>query len=168
MKYEEVMDRIAALKRGKGAFYAVVSNTTPKLTAKNRTTKAPTDFSVSIRSRFCCKLGVSYENCVKNALERQGKDPTFEAQKPFGKHFITDGDGKHNPYILQSDTDASKYYLAVDMMNSVERDYFIDGRKATAEEVENLKENYLPKPSKPTAGSVKWRTYSLESILAIN
>lgn len=132
--------------------------TTPKLTKKNRTTKAPTDFTVQIRSRFRADLGVDYENEVNNVLEFEGKPRDFRAQAPSGKHYVTGSN-----WLMQADSDPEKYYVALSSVSDKTTEYLIDGRVATPAEVADLQINYLPAQSgKPVL--VPWRTYSVESI----
>jgi hypothetical protein len=68
---------------------------------------------------------------------------------------------------LQSDKDENKYYLAVDKVGGVKRTYLINGVEATPEQIEDLKENYLPK-SKPHPYGITWRTYGIEGIMKIS
>ena len=132
--------------------------TTPKLTAKNRTTKAPTTFTVQIRSRFRADLGVNYETEVNNVLAFEGKPQDFRAQAPKGKHYVSGSN-----WLMQADADPNKYYVALSSVSDKTTEYLIDGRTATPAEIEDLKVNYLPKQSdKPVL--VPWRTYSVESI----
>jgi len=161
MELNELINTIANLNRNNGAFYGFETLTTPHLTKKNRTTKEPTTFVVTIRATFSAMLGVSYENAVNNALERKGEERTFEAQKPFGKHYV--GDSK---WLMTDDKTESKFYLALDCVGGVKKTFYIDGREATEAEIADLKENYLDKPSANNNG-VKWRTYSTESILSV-
>ena len=161
MTKTEIVEAIAALARPNGAFYGFQTRTTPRLTKKNRTTKAPTDFTVEILSSFSAMLGVNYENCVNNAKERNGEARDFVAQKPNGKHYV---DGSR--WLMAADKDESKFYVAVDKVGGVKRTFLINGRVATDEEVADLKENYLDKPHANPYG-VTWRTYGVESIVSV-
>ena len=162
MELNELINTIKSLNRKGGAFYGIETMTTPKLTKKNRTTKEPTDFVVHIHAKFSCMLGISYENAVNNRREKMGEERNFEAQKPTGKHYI-----EGSNMILQADNNPEKFYLAVDKVGGVKRTYLINGREATAEEVEDLKENYLPK-STPHPYGITWRTYGIEGIIKIS
>jgi hypothetical protein len=161
MELNELITVIKSMNRQNGSFYGFETITYPHLTKKNRTTKEPTDFVVSVRATFSAMLGVNYENAVNNALERKGEERDFVAQKPFGKHYVSD-----SKWLMTDDKTESKYYIALDCVGGVRKTFYIDGREATAEEVENLKENYLDHPSKNNNG-VKWRTYGVESVLSI-
>ena len=161
MEVNDLIAAIAALNRKNGSFYGFETLTYPRLTKKNRTTKAPTTFKVSIRATFSAMLGVNYENAVNNALERKGEERDFVAQKPFGKHYV--GDSR---WLMAADADETKHYVAVDCVGGVKKTFYIDGREATAEEIVDLKENYLDKP-RANPNGVKWRTYATESILSV-
>lgn len=161
MELNALVKAIADLNRKNGSFYGFETLTYPRLTKKNRTTKAPTTFSVSIRATFSAMLGVNYENAVNNALERKGEERGFVAQKPFGKHYVNG-----SKWLMAADADETKHYVAVDCVGGVKKTFYINGREATDAEVADLKENYLDKP-RTNANGVKWRTYSTESILSV-
>jgi hypothetical protein len=161
MELNELINAIKGLNRNGGCFYGFETVTEPKLTKKNRTTKEPTNFVVTIHATFSAMLGISYENAVNNAKERNGEARDFEAQKPFGKHYV-----EGSKYLMQSDKDESKYYLALDKVGGVKKTYLINGREATPEEIEDLKVNYLPKPSSHPYG-ITWRTYGIEGIVKV-
>jgi len=133
--------------------------TRPALTKKNRTTKAPTTFTVEIRSRFVASLGVNYENEVNDLREAQGLARDFEAQKPSGKHYVNGTN-----WLMEADKTPGKFYAALSRFEGRETTYLIDGVEATPEQVADLKLNYLPKPGAPSP--VEWRTYSVESIVS--
>ena len=135
--------------------------THPALTKKNRTTKEPTNFTVEVRSTFTASLGVNYENEVNSVLEAAGKPRDFEAQKPSGKHYVNGTN-----WLMESDTVPGKFYVALSRFSDRQTAYFINGVEATAEQLADLKVNYLPKPSnKPVL--VEWKTYSADSIVEI-
>lgn len=133
--------------------------TRPKLTKKNRTTKELTNFVVEIKSSFTASLGVNYENEVNNLLESQGLERNFEAQKPTGKHYV-----QGTNWLMEADNMVGKFYAALSRFENRETVYLIDGAPATAEQIEDLKLNYLPKSGAPSP--VEWRTYSIESIVS--
>ena len=133
--------------------------TRPALTKKNRTTKEPTNFVVEIRSRFVASLGVNYEDEVNAVRESQGLARDFEAQKPSGKHYVNGTN-----WLMEADKTPGRFYAALSRFEGRETTYLIDGVPATPEQVEDLKANYLPKPSAPSP--VEWRTYSVESIVS--
>ena len=133
--------------------------TRPALTKKNRTTKAPTAFTVEIRSRFVASLGVNYEDEVNAVRESQGLARDFEAQKPSGKHYVNGTN-----WLMEADKTPGRFYAALSRFEGRETTYLIDGVPATPEQVEDLKANYLPKPGAPSP--VEWRTYSVESIVS--
>jgi hypothetical protein len=135
------------------------TRTAPALTKKNRTTKAPTTFTVEIRSKFTASLGVNYENEVNDLREAQGLARDFEAQKPSGKHYVNGTN-----WLMEADKTPGKFYAALSRFEGRETTYLIDGAVATPEQVQDLKLNYLPKPGAPSP--VEWRTYSVESIVS--
>jgi DNA polymerase II large subunit len=161
MTLDEVIKTIEGLNRKNGAFCGFETITTPKLTKKNRTTKEPTTFSVVIHSTFSAMLGVNYENAVNNKKEKLGEERDFIAQKANGKHYV-----EGSKYLMQSDNNPDKFYIALDKVGGVKRKYLIDGREATEEEIEDLKKNYLP-TSKPHPYGITWRTYGIEGIIKI-
>ena len=161
MTMSEVVKAVESKERQNGAFYGFETLTTPHLTKKNRTTKEPTNFVVTIRSTFSAMLGVSYENAVNNERERNGEARDFVAMKPFGKHYV--GDSK---WLMEADNKIDKYYVALDRIGGMRKIYYINGREANEKEIEDLKANYLDKVSAPKNG-VNWRTYSVDSILSI-
>lgn len=161
MTKTELINAIEALNRRGGAFYGFETITSPKLNKKSRATGAPFHGVVTIHATFSAMVGVNYENAVNNAKERNGEDRNFEAQKPFGKHYV-----EGSKYLLQADKDPSKFYIAVDKVGGMKKTFFIDGREATEAEVEDLKANFLPKPSAHPYG-ITWRTYGVESIISV-
>ena len=161
MTKEQLIATIEGLNRKGGAFYGFETLTTPKLNKKSRATGEPCNFTVTIRATFSAMVGVNYENAVNNAKERNGEERDFEAQKPFGKHYI-----EGSKYILQADKNPEKFYLAVDKVGGMKKTFFINGREATEAEVEDIKANFLPKPSAHPYG-ITWRTYGVESIISV-
>jgi len=160
MNLEEIVLAVKSLNRNNGAFYGFTTVTRPHLTKKNRTTKEPTNFTVEIRATFSAMLGVNYENAVNNRREREGLERDFVAQKPFGKHYV--GDSR---WLMESDN-GGKFYIAIDRIGGMKKEIFIDGVKATEEQIEDLKVNYFDKPSVNPNG-ITWRTYGIESIKEI-
>lgn len=140
------------------ARYAFVVEKMPALTKKNRTTKEATTFTVVKKSTFTAIVGANYEAEVNKTLAESGKPADFKAQKPSGRHHV-----EGNNYLLESDRQPNTFYLALTKFEDQKTTYYIDGRLATPEEVQDLKTNYLPK-SGPSTGPVEWRTYGLESI----
>lgn len=161
MTKAELINAIEGMNRNKGAFYGFETLTKPRIRKTMADTKAPIDFVVTIHKTFSAMVGISYENAVNNAKERNGEERDFEAQKPNGKHYIEGSD-----YILQADKDESKFYIALDRIGATKTTYLINGRVATPEEVENLKKNVFYK-TKPHPYGITWRTYGVESIISV-
>lgn len=161
MTKTELINVINGMNRNKGAFYGFETLTKPRIRKTMANTNEPITFEVTIHKTFSAMVGISYENAVNNAKERNGEERDFEAQKPKGKHYVEGSD-----YLLQADKDENKYYIALDRIGATKTTYLIDGREATPEEVENLKENVFYK-TKPHPYGITWRTYGVESILSV-
>lgn len=161
MTKETLIKTIENLGRKNGSFYGFETITTPRVRKTSRATGKPANFKVQIHSTFSAMIGVNYENCVNNAKERNGEERDFTAQMPKGKHYV-----EGSKWLMQADKDPNKFYVAVDKVGGVKRTYLIDGRVATDEEVADLKENYLDKPS-PHPYGITWRTYGVDSIVAV-
>ena len=69
-------------------------------------------------------LGNSYENRVNKNMEKEGIEPNFESQKPFGKHYIGE-----NQVVLMDDKTESVHYVMLEYFDEVKPqvEYFIDG-----------------------------------------
>lgn len=141
--------------------FVFTTATKPALTKKNRTTKAPTDFTVEVQSKFKAKLGVNYQKAVNEQLEAQGKAADFIAQKPSGKHYVNGTN-----WLMESDTVPGKFYVALSGFSDRTTKYLVNGVEADQAKVDDLKANYLPKPSanKPL---VEWRAYGIDSIVSV-
>ena len=160
MKLTEVIQAVVESNPNAKQF-KIETVTKPNLTKKNRTTKEPTSFTVEIRSTFTACLGVNYETEVNNLLESQGQARDFESKKPTGKHYV---DGTN--YLLESDTEPGKFYVAMCKFDNRVSNYYIDGQLATPEQIEDLEINYLPKQSNKLV-LVEWKTYLIDSIVSI-
>lgn len=92
-------------------------------------------------TNIICQFGYSYENAVKNRINKAGGDPeNFTAETlPWGKWLVP------NKFITHNDTIYARFYT---MKNGKsESAYYINGEAASAEETEIIKQ-YLPKRSK--------------------
>lgn len=79
-----------------------------------------------------CQFGYDYENAVNNRLERQGCERSFSAEKlPWGQWLVP------NKIITHKDNLYGRFYVAKDCV--VKSAYLVDGRLATAEEMEIIK-----------------------------
>ena len=143
------------------ARYAFEVRTAPALTKKNRTTKAPTTFTVEKRSTFTAVAGACYQDEVNKVRESQGLAKDFVAAPPSGKHYV---DG--SSWLMEADRTPGKFYAALSAFEDQHTEYYIDGVLATAEQVEDLKTNYLPKAS-PVTTPVTWRTYGIDGITKV-
>jgi len=137
------------LKNIKGAtIVAMTATTTPKM---NKTCKVMVgeeeiveynpyykDVVTKVSERENYQFGYNYENGVNNRLEAQGCEATFKSEElPWGAWEVT------NKIISHKGNLYGRFYR---MANSIEKNaYFINGVKATKEEVETIKK-FLPKP----------------------
>lgn len=157
MNLNELTAVINNLNRTTGCFYGFETITFPHLTKKNRTTKEPTNFVVTIKASFSAMLGVDYTNIVR---EHSG-NKEFVAQKPFGKHYV--GDSR---WLMESNKESGKYYIAVDRIGGMKKTIFINDVEATEEQIEDLRKNYFDKPSENKYG-ITWRTYGINGIISV-
>jgi hypothetical protein len=146
--------------------FRFVTRTIPHLNKKSRSTGKPTDFSVEKRSEFIASLGVNYENEVNDILESQGKKRNFEAQKAPGKHYVNGTN-----WLMESDKTPGVFYIALSRFEDRKSKYYINGVEVTPEQLDDLRENYLPKYNKvnnnPDKPFVEWQTYLIENIISI-
>lgn len=146
----------------KSGFRGITIKTSPKLnkfkrgTGRGKTATVCPYVNVTKISTFSAMIGVDYTEVMK----RHTGDTEFVAQKPFGKH-DTEING-----LLQSDSDTNKYYLHLDCVGGHKSQWFIDGRKATNEEVADICENYTS-PAKPNTSGVLIITPAIENVIAI-
>jgi hypothetical protein len=79
-------------------------------------------------------LGVDYQNAVNGRLERKGETADYKSDAPKGKKW-------YNAFFYVSDKDENVFYLKIGMRKNttVESEYYVDGRIATASEVEEIK-----------------------------
>jgi hypothetical protein len=126
----------------------VTANTEPKMRKTNnpymgRVRKVSTYTNVA--------LGRDYQAAVNSRLEQSGEKADFVAAPPRGMHHYGQGG-----FLLQSDSDESKYYLRLTMNRNtkIESRYMVDGRAATDAEVAEIK-TFLPSvaPSAKQAAS---------------
>lgn len=80
-------------------------------------------------------LGRDYYAAVANAADRKGLDGKMEIEKPKGMTW------SEYPYFLVSDKDAEQMYLRLTLNKNttIKTTYMVDGREATAAEVEEIK-----------------------------
>lgn len=82
--------------------------------------------------RGSVQLNYTYENAVNNRIEKEGKEANFEAESlPWGKWFIP------NLLIEHKGDFYLRYYAH--KKSGFETKYFVDGRAATAAEIEVIK-----------------------------
>ena len=164
MTKNEVVNAVAACAKPAGCFYGFETVTHPKMNKKSRATALPwVGGEVTIRASFSAKLGISYENAVNNAKERMGEERDFVAAKPVGKHHV-----EGSSWLLADDKTGEKFYVAVDKVGGRESTIYVGDRPATPEEVADLKANFFPVSANPSPYGITWRTYGVDSIVAIH
>ena len=164
MTKNEVINAVNAAAKPAGCFYGFQTITRPKMTKKSRATALPwTGGDVTIHASFSAKLGINYENAVNNAKERLGESRDFVAAKPVGKHHV---DG--SSWLLADDATGEKFYVAVDKVGGRESTIYVGDRPATEEEAADLRANFFPVAAKPSPYGITWRTYGVDSIVAIH
>lgn len=120
----------------KGVFgVSVVTNTEPKMNKRGNDLFGRVR-KVSVYTNAV--LGVSYENAVNGRLERKGEVADYQSQKAFGRTY-------YNAFFDRSDKDESVFYLKIGMRanTTIKSTYYVDGRTATAEEMEIIK-SFMP------------------------
>ena len=125
----EIVSRIS--KMNKGTFgVQIVTETEPAM----RKTNNPFVGRVTKRTTYNnAILGVSYQNCVNNRLERTGNEANYQAEAPKGK--------KHYNDFFYISLDGETFYLKIGMYKNTTASvkYFIDGHEATDTELATLK-----------------------------
>lgn len=118
------------------------------------------------------RSGVSYENSVNNALNRQGEEATFESQKPFGRSW------KVVNLILQSDKDPNQLYFrtSIDKSSRSKSEYLLDGKvvedENTLNDIKSFIQGGTPSKKQTEAGlndenQIIIRDFKFKSILSI-
>lgn len=166
MKSNKNLREFATTEITKGTFGLVINTeTTPRLAKScpyfGRLTKVTRTTNVA--------LGWGYEETINARLVAEGKDATFESEKPKGKHWV------QYPIILASDKDPSQFYLRTYMRkNSTSKSVFmLDGNVVLDPKVIADIKAYLPKSSKPTNQGVEEgnevivRDYKVEGIISL-
>lgn len=125
----EIVSKIS--KMNKGVFgVEIVTETEPAMRKTNNPfvgrVKKVTTYSNAI-------LGVDYQNCVNNRLERNGSEANYVSEAPKGKKW-------YNSFFYVS-LDGQTFYLKIGMYKNTttKSAYYIDGNEATTEQVEQLK-----------------------------
>lgn len=97
--------------------------------------KIPQKFGIGKVSKICrgsVQLNYTYENAVNNRIEKEGKEANFKAESlPWGTWFIP------NLLIEHKGEFYLRYYTH--KKSGFETKYFVDGRAATAAEIEVIK-----------------------------
>lgn len=133
---ESIISKVSKLNKGTFGI-EIVTETEPAMRKTNNPfvgrVKKVTTYSNAI-------LGVDYQNCVNNRLERNGHVADYQAEAPKGK--------KHyNAFFYQS-LDNETFYLKIGMYKNTttKSTYHIDGHEATTDELATLKTFLQSKP----------------------
>ena len=114
-------------------------------------------------------LGCNYGSMVTREGQRQGVNDTFNPDTIKWANNV-------NAYFIEHKT-SGDYYLKVGLKPDtiVKSSYLVDGREATAEEVEQI-QSFMPAPSDSKKQSeygieaerqVKWRTINMENVVSV-
>jgi hypothetical protein len=85
---------------------------------------------------YIAALNVNYQNCVNNALVREGKDKNFVAKEAW----FTKVYDKFNGSIVAKKSDLNCHYLMFMLKKAVTHRYFVNGVEATAEQIDIIKQ----------------------------
>ena len=111
-------------------------------------------------------LNANYTNMVNNRLKKEGKEADFQAKENWFEK-VNDG---FNGSIVCNRKDKTALYLFFACNHAKTEKYFVDGKEATAEQIETIKQF---KPATPKAtnqgldNDVIVRTVKLEGIKEI-
>lgn len=114
-------------------------------------------------------LGCNYGSMVTREGQRQGVNDTFNPDTIKWANNV-------NAYFIEHKT-TGDYYLKVGLKSDtiVKSNYLVDGREATADEVEQI-QSFMPTPSESKKQTeygieaehqVKWRTINMEHIVSV-
>lgn len=94
---------------------------------------------------YIAALNVNYQNCVNNALVREGKDKNFVAKEAW----FTKVYDNFNGSIVAKKSDLNCHYLMFVLKKAVTHRYFVNGVEATVEQIEIIRQ-FKQKSSRPT------------------
>ena len=119
--------------------------------------------NVQKRVNYQLALNCVYENAVNKQREREGLEGNFVSSSNWHEK-VFDG---INGAILRHKQDHEKRYLSGIVKNAEVVDYFVDGERATPEEVETIKQFRQVSKAPQNQGieeSIIFRAISLENI----
>jgi len=127
---------------GKAAFGHIIALTEQKML---KTGNPLRDAEVTKLVSYMASLNVNYQNCVNNALVREGKDDNFKSKESW----FTKVYDNFNGSIVAKKSDLNCHYLMFVLNKAVTHRYFVNGIEATAEQLEVIKQ-FKQKSSSPT------------------
>lgn len=123
------------------------------------------DATVTKLVTYISLLNANYQNCVNNALEREGKDSNFKSKENW---FTTIYDS-FNGSLVAKKSDEKCTYLKMIVKSATTHTYFINGIEATVEQIETIKQ-FRQKSSATTQGldtEIIVRTIKTENIISV-
>lgn len=141
MNHAELVEYLSNYK-AKGRFVSVEMLTIPTMNKGRGANTNPLLGRVEKRSICRFKFNADYERAIRNKQERLGVTPDFKTEPMKGKGWLV------NNKVEKSLTDDTLYMrLYIVPQQKINVTYYVDGREATKEEIETIKQ-WLPKTSK--------------------
>lgn len=141
MTHEQLVDYLSNYN-AKGRFVSVELLTEPKMNKGRGANTNPLLGRVEKKSVCRYKFNADYENALRNKQARLGLPQDFVSEPMKGKNWLFKNKVEKS---LNDDTLYMRLYLVPEQKVNVT--YYVDGRTATAEEVEVIKQ-WTPKSSK--------------------
>lgn len=141
MNHEQLVDYLSNYN-AKGRFVSVELLTEPKMNKGRGANTNPLLGRVEKKSVCRYKFNADYENALRNKQARLGLPQDFVSEPMKGKNWLFKNKVEKS---LNDDTLYMRLYLVPEQ--KVKVTYYVDGRTATAEEVEVIKQ-WTPKSSK--------------------
>ena len=141
MTHEQLVDYLSTYN-AKGRFVSVELLTEPKMNKGRGANTNPLLGRVEKKSVCRYKFNADYEKALRNKQARLGLPQDFVSEPMKGKNWLFKNKVEKS---LNDDTLYMRLYLVPEQKVNVT--YYVDGRTATAEEVETIKQ-WTPKSSK--------------------
>ncbi len=94
------------------------------------------DANVTKLVTYISLLNANYQNCVNNALKREGKDDNFKSKENW---FTTIYDS-FNGSLVAKKSDTNCHYLKMIVKSAKTHKFFVDGIEATEEQMEVIRQ----------------------------
>lgn len=142
MTHEELIDYLSNYN-AKGRFISVEMITEPKMNKGRGANTNPLLGRVEKKSVCRYKFNADYEKAIRNKQARLGITPDFNSEPMKGKSWLV-----YNK-IEKSLVDENTLYMRLYIVpqQKVDVTYYVDGRRATAEEIDIIKQ-WTPKSTK--------------------